>query len=90
MGQEQDTPWTLSTEHTNIQKRGSGQQTQRLEHPNSTRLMDHYLRIMSPVGMHRQIVYWKQWLSLKNPTQGSLKTRVLKRWKSFNKQEWIN
>ncbi|ACN39455.1 putative PB1-F2 protein, partial [Influenza A virus (A/duck/Hunan/1930/2007(H5N1))] len=25
-----------------------------------------------------------------NPTQGSLKTRVLKRWKLFNKQEWIN
>ncbi|ACN39446.1 putative PB1-F2 protein, partial [Influenza A virus (A/duck/Henan/1652/2006(H5N1))] len=25
-----------------------------------------------------------------NPTQGSLKTRVLKRWKLSNKQEWIN
>ncbi|ACJ26328.1 PB1-F2 protein [Influenza A virus (A/great egret/Hong Kong/807/2008(H5N1))] len=90
MEQGQGTPWTQSTEHTNIQKRGSGQQTQRLGHPNSTRLMDHYLRIMSPVGMHKQIVYWKQWLSLKNPTQGSLKIRVLKRWKLFNKQEWIN
>nr|AFM08930.1 PB1-F2 protein [Influenza A virus (A/duck/Egypt/101565v/2010(H5N1))] len=90
MGQGQDTPWTQSTEHTNIQKRGSGQKTQRLEHPNSTRLMGHYLRIMSPVVMHKQIVYWKRWLSLKNPTQGSLETRVLKRWKLFNKQEWIN
>ncbi|ALH21173.1 PB1-F2 protein [Influenza A virus (A/duck/Hunan/S4020/2008(H5N1))] len=90
MEQGQDTLWTQSTEHTNIQKKGSGQQTQRLEHPNSTRLTDHYLRIMSPVGMHKQIVYWKQWLSLKNPTQGSLKIRVLKRWKLFNKQEWIN
>ncbi|QSF77603.1 PB1-F2 protein [Influenza A virus] len=90
MEQGQDTLWTQPTEHTNIRKKGSGQQTQRLEHPNSTRLMDHYLRIMSPVGMHKQIVYWKQWLSLKNPTQGSLKIRVLKLWKLFNKQEWIN
>ncbi|ABJ51682.1 PB1-F2 protein [Influenza A virus (A/duck/Viet Nam/12/2005(H5N1))] len=90
MERGQATPWTQSTEHTNIQKRGSGQQTQRLEHPNSTRLMDRYPRTMSPVGMHKQIVYWKQWLSLKIPTQGSLKTRVLKRWKLFNKPEWIN
>nr|P0C5U9.1 RecName: Full=Protein PB1-F2 [Influenza A virus (A/Chicken/Hong Kong/715.5/01 (H5N1))] len=90
MEQEQDTPWTQSTEHINIQKRGNGQRTQRPEHPNSIRLMDHCLRIMSRVGMHRQIVYWKQWLSLKSPTQGSLKTRVLKRWKLFSKQEWIN
>ncbi|AKQ44102.1 putative PB1-F2 protein [Influenza A virus (A/chicken/Egypt/F9514E/2014(H5N1))] len=52
--------------------------------------MGHYPRTMSPVVMHRQTVYWKQWLSLKNPTQGSLETRVLKRWKLFNKQEWIN
>ncbi|AHC69115.1 PB1-F2 protein [Influenza A virus (A/chicken/Bangladesh/15079/2012(H5N1))] len=90
MEQGQGTLWTQSTEHTNIRKKVSGQQTQRLERPNSTRLMDHYLRIMSPVGMHKQIVYWKQWLSLKNPIQGSLKIRVLKRWKLFNKQEWIN
>ncbi|AEQ54718.1 PB1-F2 protein [Influenza A virus] len=90
MEQEQDTPWTQSTEHINTQKRGSGQRAQRLEHPNSTRLMDRYLRITNRVGMHKQIVYWKQWLSLKNPTQGSLKTRVLKRWKLFSKQEWIN
>ncbi|QSF77565.1 PB1-F2 protein [Influenza A virus] len=90
MEQGQDTLWTQSTEHTNIRKKESGQQTQRLERPNSTRLMDHYLRMMSPVGMHKQVVYWKQWLSLKNPTQGSLKIRVLKRWKLFNKQEWIN
>ncbi|BAZ96318.1 PB1-F2 protein [Influenza A virus (A/chicken/Nha Trang/129/2015(H5N6))] len=56
MEQEQGTPWTQSTEHTNIQKRGSGQQTQRPGHPNSTRLTDHYLRITSPVGMRKQIV----------------------------------
>ncbi|AFO83465.1 PB1-F2 protein [Influenza A virus (A/duck/Shanghai/C84/2009(H3N2))] len=90
MGQEQDTPWIQSTEHINIQKRGNGQQTQRLGHLNSIRLMGHYLRIMSRVDMHKQIVYWKQWPSLKNLTQESLKTRVLKRWKLFSKQEWIN
>nr|AFX88664.1 PB1-F2 protein [Influenza A virus (A/shorebird/Delaware Bay/373/2008(mixed))] len=90
MGQEQDTPWTQSTEHTNIQKRGNGPQTQKLEHHSSTQLMDHYLRTMSQVGMHKQTVSWKQWLSLKSPTQESLKTRVLKRWKLFNKQEWTS
>ncbi|AID48451.1 PB1-F2 protein [Influenza A virus (A/duck/Schleswig/21/1979(H1N1))] len=90
MEQEQDIPWTQSTEHTNIQRRESGQQTQRLEHPSSTRLMDHYQRTMSQVDMHKQIVSWRQWLSLKNPTQGSLKTHVLKRWKLFSKQEWTN
>ncbi|AEI29213.1 PB1-F2 protein [Influenza A virus (A/duck/Western Australia/8346/1987(H4N6))] len=90
MEQEQDTPWTQSTEHINIQKKGSGQQTQRLEHPNSTQLMDHYLKTMNQADMHKQTVYWKQWLSLKNPTQGSLKTHVLKRWKLFSKQGWIN
>ncbi|AEN95121.1 PB1-F2 protein [Influenza A virus (A/duck/Malaysia/2001(H9N2))] len=90
MEQEQDTPWTQSTGHINIQKGGNGQRTQKLEHPNSILLMDHYLRTMNRAGMHKQIVYWKQWLSLKNLTQGSLKTRVLKRWKLFNKQEWIN
>ncbi|AGG26946.1 PB1-F2 protein [Influenza A virus (A/herring gull/New Jersey/780/1986(H16N3))] len=56
MEQEQDTPWTQSIEHINIQKRENGQQTQKLEHPNSTRLMDHYRRTMSQVAMHRQIV----------------------------------
>ncbi|AII31455.1 PB1-F2 protein [Influenza A virus (A/chicken/Jiangsu/C3226/2012(H9N2))] len=90
MEQEQDTPWTQSTEHINTQKKESGQRTQRLERPNSIQLMDHYLRTMSRVGMHKRIVYWKQWLSLKNLTQGSLKTRVSKRWKLFSKQEWIN
>ncbi|ARX75130.1 PB1-F2 protein [Influenza A virus (A/chicken/Nigeria/16VIR5840-77/2016(H5N1))] len=90
MEQGQGTPWTQSTEHTNIRKRGSGQQTQRPEHPSSTQLMDHYRRTTSQVGMHKQIVYWKQWLSLKNPTQESLKIRVLKRWKLSNKQEWTN
>ncbi|AHN00140.1 PB1-F2 protein [Influenza A virus (A/blue-winged teal/Wisconsin/281/1982(H4N2))] len=90
MEREQDTPWTQSTEHINIQKGENGQQTQKLEHPNSTQLMDHYLRIMSQVDMHKQTVSWKQWLSLKSPTQESLKTRVLKRWKLFNKQEWTS
>ncbi|WBW09550.1 PB1-F2 protein [Influenza A virus] len=90
MEREQDTPWTQSTEHINTQKKEGGQQTQRLEHLNSIPLMDHCLRTTIRVGMHKQIVYWKQWLSLKNLTQGSLKTRVLKRWKLFSKQEWIN
>ncbi|AWX60628.1 PB1-F2 protein [Influenza A virus] len=87
MEQEQDTPWTRSTEHINTQKRGNGQQTQRLKHPNLTQLMDHCPRTMSQVDMHKRIVSLKQWLSLKNPTQESLKTRVLRRWKLFNKQE---
>ncbi|XQQ59834.1 PB1-F2 protein [Influenza A virus] len=90
MEQEQGTPWTQSTEHTNTRKKENGQQTQRLEHPNSIRLMDRCLRITSLVDMHKQTVYWKQWLSLKNPTQGSLKTRVSRRWKSSSKQGWIN
>ncbi|WVO34942.1 PB1-F2 protein [Influenza A virus] len=87
MEQEQDTPWTQSTEHTNIQKEGNGQQTQRLEHPNLTQLMDHCPRTMSQVDMHKRIVSLKQWRSLKNPTRESLKTRVLRRWKLFNKRE---
>ncbi|AFF26068.1 PB1-F2 protein [Influenza A virus (A/duck/Guangxi/2281/2007(H6N6))] len=90
MEQEQDTPWTQSTEHINIQRRGDGQQTQKLEHPNSTRLMDHCPKIMNLVDMHKRTACWKQWLSLKNPTQGFLKTHVLKQWKLFSKQEWIN
>ncbi|ABY51490.1 PB1-F2 protein [Influenza A virus (A/chicken/New York/29047-4/2006(H7N2))] len=90
MEREQGTPWTQSTEHINIQRRGSGQQTQRPEHPNLIQLTDHCLRTMSQVGMHKQTVSLKQWLSLKSPTQESLKTRVLKRWKLFNKQEWTN
>ncbi|UTE09629.1 putative PB1-F2 protein [Influenza A virus] len=52
--------------------------------------MDHYQRTMSQADMHKPIACWKQWLSLKNPTQGYLKTLVLKRWKSFSKQEWTN
>ncbi|QEO28916.1 PB1-F2 protein [Influenza A virus] len=87
MEQEQDTPWTRSTEHINTQKRGNGQQIQRLEHPNLTQLMDHCPRTMSQVDMHKRIVSLKQWLSLKNPTQESLKTRVLRQWKLFNKPE---
>ncbi|AEK50074.1 PB1-F2 protein [Influenza A virus (A/mallard/California/8035/2008(H5N2))] len=90
MEQGQDTPWTRLTERTNIQKRGNGQQTQRLEHPNLTQLMDHCLRTMSQVDTHKRTVSLKQWLSLKSPTQESLKTRVLKRWKLFNKREWTN
>ncbi|ADF29874.1 PB1-F2 protein [Influenza A virus (A/glaucous gull/Alaska/44199-097/2006(H13N3))] len=90
MEQEQGTPWTQSPEHINTQRRESGQQTLRLEHPNSIQLMDHYLRIMSQADMHKRIVYWKQWLSLKSPTQESLKIHVLKRWKLFSRQEWIN
>ncbi|AGL60881.1 PB1-F2 protein [Influenza A virus (A/mallard/Minnesota/AI09-1666/2009(H10N3))] len=90
MEQEQDTPWTQLTEHINIQKRENGQQTQRLEHPNLTQLMDHCPRTMSQVDMHKRTVSLKQWLSLKSPTQESLKTRVLKRWKLSNKQEWTS
>ncbi|QMS94808.1 PB1-F2 protein [Influenza A virus] len=90
MEQGQDTPWTQSTEHINIQKRENGQQTQRLEHPNSTQLMDHCQRTTSQVDMHKRTVSLKQWLSLRSLTQGSLKTRVLKRWKLSNKQEWTN
>ncbi|AHZ43239.1 PB1-F2 protein [Influenza A virus (A/mallard/Illinois/12OS4808/2012(H4N8))] len=90
MEQEQDIQWTRLTEHINIQKRGNGQQTQRLEHPNLTQLMDHCLKTMSQVDTHKRTVSLKQWLSLKSPTQESLKTRVLKRWKLFNKQEWTN
>ncbi|ALJ33390.1 PB1-F2 protein [Influenza A virus (A/ostrich/South Africa/ORD/2012(H7N1))] len=81
MEQERDTPWTRSTEHINTRRRESGRQTQRPEHSNSTQLMDHYLRTTSQVDMHKRIACWKQWLSLRNPTQGSLKTLVLKRWK---------
>ncbi|WDV79053.1 PB1-F2 protein [Influenza A virus] len=76
MEQEQGTPWTQSTEHTNTRKKENGQRTQRLERPNSIRLMDRCLRTTSRVGMHKRIVYWKQWLSLRNLIQGSLKTRV--------------
>ncbi|QRV13082.1 PB1-F2 protein [Influenza A virus] len=79
MEQGQDIPWTQSTEHTNTQKGADGQQTQRREHPNLTRLMDHYLRTMSQAGMLKQTVSWRQWLFLKNPTPGYLRTLVLKR-----------
>ncbi|XOL33120.1 PB1-F2 protein [Influenza A virus] len=87
MEQEQDTPWTLSTEHINTQKRGNGQQTQRPQHPNSIRLIDHYLRTTNQADMHKRVACWKQWLSLKNPTQGCFKLLVLKRWKWFSKAE---
>ncbi|XLE67786.1 PB1-F2 protein [Influenza A virus] len=90
MEQEQDIPWTQLTEHINIQKKGNGQQTQKLEHLNSIQLMDLCLRTMSQVDMHKRTVSLKQWLSLKSPTQESLKTRVLKQWKLFSKQEWTS
>ncbi|YCK00897.1 PB1-F2 protein [Influenza A virus] len=90
MEQEQDIPWTQLTEHINIQKKGNGQQIQKLGHLNSIQLMGHCLRTMNRVDMHKRTVYLKQWLSLKSPTQESLKTHVLKRWKLFNKQEWTN
>ncbi|QGT52008.1 PB1-F2 protein [Influenza A virus] len=79
MEQEQDTPWTQSTEHTNIQKKGNGRQTQRLGHPNSTLSMGHYLKIMNQVDMHKQTASWRPWLSLKNLTQGYLRILALKR-----------
>ncbi|QTI54354.1 PB1-F2 protein [Influenza A virus] len=78
MEQEQDTPWTQSTEHTNIQKEGNGRQTQRLGLLNSTQLMGRYLKIMNQVDMHKQIVSWRPWLSLKNLTQGYLRIHALK------------
>ncbi|WRQ18918.1 PB1-F2 protein [Influenza A virus] len=56
MEQEQDTPWTQSTEHTNIQKEENGRQIQKPGHHSSTRLMDHYLKIMNQVDMHKQTV----------------------------------
>ncbi|YCP15053.1 PB1-F2 protein [Influenza A virus] len=86
MEQEQDIPWTQSTEHTNTQKEGNGRRIQRLGHPSSTRLMDHYLKIMNQVDMPKQTVSWKPWLSLKNPTQGYSRTHALKQWKLSNKQ----
>ncbi|BBG57153.1 PB1-F2 protein [Influenza A virus] len=52
--------------------------------------MDHCQKTTIRVGMHKRIVYWRQWLSSKNLTQGSLKPHALKRWKLFSKQEWIN
>ncbi|WVV39801.1 PB1-F2 protein [Influenza A virus] len=90
MEQEQDTPWTQSTEHTNIQKEGNGQLIQRQGHLSSTRLTDHYLKTMNQVDMHKQTVSWRPWLSLKNPTQGYLRIHALKQWKLPNKQGWTN
>ncbi|WOJ75826.1 PB1-F2 protein [Influenza A virus] len=90
MEQGQGTLWTQSTEHTNTQRGGSGQQIQKLGRPSSTQLMDHYLRIMNQVDMHKQIVSWRLWPSLKNPTQVSLRTPALKQWNPFNRQGWTN
>ncbi|YCL22555.1 PB1-F2 protein [Influenza A virus] len=86
MEQGLGTLWTQSTEHTNTQRGGSGRQIQKLGLPSSTQLMDHYLRIMNQVDMHKQIVSWRLWPFLKNPTQASLKTLALKQWKPFNRQ----
>nr|QOL21204.1 PB1-F2 protein [Influenza A virus] len=86
MEQGQGTLWTQSTEHTNTQRGGSGRQIQKLGLPSSTQLMDHYLRIMNQVDMHKQTVSWRLWPSLKNPTQVSLRTPALKQWKLFNRQ----
>ncbi|XDO58359.1 PB1-F2 protein [Influenza A virus] len=90
MEQGQDTPWILSTEHTNIQKKGNGQQTLRLEYHNLIQSMDHFLKTMNQVDTPKQIVYWKQWLYLKNPIPESLKIRVLKQWRWYSRQEWTN
>ncbi|UTR03099.1 PB1-F2 protein [Influenza A virus] len=78
MEQGQGTLWTQSTEHTNTQRGGSGRQIQKLGLPSSTQLMDHYLRIMNQVDMHKQTVSWRLWPFLKNLTQVSLKTPALK------------
>ncbi|UUV81165.1 PB1-F2 protein [Influenza A virus] len=78
MEQGQGTLWTQSTEHTNTQRGGSGRQIQKLGLSSSTQLMDHYLRIMNQVDMHKQTVSWRLWPFLKNPTQVSLKTPALK------------
>ncbi|UQT21292.1 PB1-F2 protein [Influenza A virus] len=78
MEQGQGTLWTQSTEHTNTQRGGNGRQIQKLGLPSSTQLMDHYLRIMNQVDMHKQTVSWRLWPFLKNPTQVSLKTPALK------------
>ncbi|QIQ46599.1 PB1-F2 protein [Influenza A virus] len=86
MEQGQGTLWTQSTEHTNTQRGGSGRQIQKLGLPSSTQLMDHYLRIMNQVDMHKQTVSWRLWPSLKNPIQVSLKIPALKQWKPFNRQ----
>ncbi|UPP05540.1 PB1-F2 protein [Influenza A virus] len=86
MEQGQGTLWTQSIEHTNTQRGGSGRQIQKLGLPSSTQLMDHYLRIMNQVDMHKQTVSWRLWPFLKNPTQVSLKTPALKQWKQFNRQ----
>ncbi|QJD65182.1 PB1-F2 protein [Influenza A virus] len=56
MEQGQDTPWTRSTEHINIQKEEDGQQTQKLEHLSLIPLMDLFLRIMSQAGMLKRTV----------------------------------
>ncbi|QXF22263.1 PB1-F2 protein [Influenza A virus] len=90
MGQGRDIPWTRSTGHINIQKRENGQQIQRREHPSLIRLMDHYLRTMNQADMHKQTAFWRQWPSWRSPTQEYLRTHVLKRWRSSNKQEWTN
>ncbi|QHG08393.1 PB1-F2 protein [Influenza A virus] len=57
MEQGQDTLWTRSTGHINIQREEDGQQIQRLGHPSLTLLMGHYLMTMNQADMHRQTVF---------------------------------
>ncbi|ABM22299.1 PB1-F2 protein [Influenza A virus (A/Memphis/7/1996(H1N1))] len=57
MGQGQGTPWIQSTGHISTQKEEDGQKIPKLEHRNSTRLMDHYQKTMNQVAMPKQIVY---------------------------------
>ncbi|AFV53269.1 PB1-F2 protein [Influenza A virus (A/Kw/1/1957(H1N1))] len=57
MGQEQGTPWILSTGHISTQKGEDGQKTPKLEHHSSTQLMGHYQKTMNQVVMPKQIVY---------------------------------
>ncbi|ADY71199.1 putative PB1-F2 protein [Influenza A virus (A/swine/Hong Kong/1102/2003(H1N2))] len=52
--------------------------------------MDHYLRTMNQLVMHKQTAFWKQWRSLRNPILASLKTHVLKRWRLSSKHGWTN
>nr|AET84392.1 PB1-F2 protein [Influenza A virus (A/Sullana/WRAIR1707P/2009(H1N1))] len=57
MEQEQDTPWTQSTEHTSTQKEEDGQKIPKREHRNLTQLMVPYRKTMNQVAMPKQIVY---------------------------------
>ncbi|ACO25056.1 putative PB1-F2 protein [Influenza A virus (A/swine/England/WVL16/1998(H1N1))] len=45
---------------------------------------------MNQADTRKQTVSWRQWLSLRNPTQEYLKARVLRQWRLSNKQELTN